>query len=99
MIYYIVVVKLYVLGSSSPLSFRMSNGEIMDCLQMDGKQYTSKVRNKALDDFGKNESCVRKPVRFRMLLSQTKMLRLPYASPSLFRLILIICMSLLRFTR
>ena len=52
MVYYIVVVKLYVLGSSSPLCVRMSNGKIMDYLQMDWKQYASKVRNKALEDFG-----------------------------------------------
>ena len=71
---------------------------------MDGKQYPSKVRNKALEDFDWlssdwNESSLRKLVRFRTLLSQTKMLRLEYASPSLFRIIFIICMCLWKFTR
>ena len=64
-----------------------------------GNSTRHKVRNKALDDLigrasGQNESSVWKPVRLRMLLSQTKMLRLAYASPSLFRIIFIICRDL-----
>ena len=80
------------------------NGVNMDYLRMDGKQYASNVRNKALEDFDwlsqwLERSSLRKPVRFRTLLSQTKILRLAYASLSLFRIVSIICMCLLRFTK
>ena len=64
---------------------------------MDGKQYTSKVRNKVLDDFDWLSQW--KQFRFRTLLSQTKMLRVAFASPLLFRIIFIICVCLSRFTK
>ena len=60
---------------------------------MDGEQYASKVRNKALDDF----DCLRQ--RLERKFRADKMLRLANASPSLFSPIFIMCMSLLRFTK
>ena len=67
---------------------------------MDGKQYASKVRNKALEDFDwLSQWLERKFLAETGQIIYTQILRLAYASPSLLRIIFIICMCLLRFTK
>ena len=57
---------------------------------MDGKQYASQVQNEAILIGGASESSKRKPVRFQMPPSQTKMLCMRFAFS--FKLIFITCM-------